>query len=406
MKYFIKQSLCRFFTFSFLCFVFACATVPRTPPDQPIQQQTTEDSSKKNTVQNEIEKKDDKFDERKENTSNSNIASSISTTEKEGKKKGKDIKKDEVKPSITLESTFLSNKNFTSQDDKIQFCQTLNENPQIFNAVSLKSVNSQATTTVKKEIAEPFKAKLDIDNPSLIKDINFIVEYPVRTADASKLSYKTIKADDEGMLSFTPPKSDFAIDGEVKVYVDLLNGNTPSEDARIIREHITDVLKSKLITSFSYKVATGNRRISAAIAILDHDQNGKPNLNENIVANKLFVKMMRSGFARAGLAPFEALAKLEDDSAIINHAKSFFNNAVEYYIFGKSYVTKLEKDANNNWECKVECTLQIWNLKQNQKVLEFKLSRTETAKTQSEATKKARINLGEQEMYNKLLYNL
>ena len=258
---------------------------------------------------------------------------------------------------------------------------------------------------MRKEIDEPFKAKFSIENPSLMKDINFIVEYPVKTASATTFSYASLKADNEGLISFKPPKSDFSIDGEVKVYLDLLQGENLAEDARIINENITDSLKTKIITSFSYKVATGNKRISAAIAILDYDKNGKAILNENIVANRLFVKMMRTGFSRAGLAPFETLAKLEG-VAIINHAKSFFKNAVEYYVFGKSYIKNLEKRENNTWECKVECTLYVWNLKQDKQILEFNLSRTETGKTQGDAIKKARINLGEEEMYNKLLYNL
>lgn len=411
IKQSLKQSLCGTFTLPLLSLIFSCATVPTTHQNQPTKQEITLDSLKKDDEKGKTDDSSANSPIKQEHKGSSRQETKPTTIEekKKGKKKKEDKQQEENKHEnrspITLEKALAEKKNFVSQNDKIQFCQILNENSQIFSSVMLTSLNTQASTTVKKEIAEPFKAKLNIENPSLIKDINFIVEYPVRTAGSSSFSYESVKADDDGVLSFKPPKSDFAIDGEVKVYLDLLNGDTPSEDVHIINENIADSLKTKLITSFSYKVATDKRKISAAIAILDYDKNGKPILNENIVANKLFVKMMQSGFSRAGLAPFEALAKLEG-SAIIQHAKGFFNNAVEYYIFGKSYIKNLEKNANNTWECKIECTLYVWNLKRNQKLLEFNLSRTETAKTADAAIRNARINLGAQEMYNKLLYNL
>ena len=403
--------------------MFSCTTVPSRPENETIKQAGTSGSVEEEETSN--TEASNQLNEKKGNTSNSNLSSDTSlpierstekgeekllTTDekiekKKDKKKKKDEKKEDAIPTLTLKSALTEKRSFASQNDKIQFCKTLNENPQIFNSVMLTSINTQVTTTVKKEIAEPFKAKLDIESPSLIDDISFIVEYPVKTASGFTLSYTSLKANTDGTLLFTPPKSDFSIDGEVKVYLNLLRGDIPAEDARIINENIAESLKTRLITSFSYKVATANRRISAAIAILDYDKNAKPILSENIVANKLFVKMMKTGFSRAGLAPFETLAKL-DGSAIINHAKGFFKNAVDYYIFGKSYITKLEKKENNEWECSVECTLYIWDLKQDKKVLEANLSRSETAKTQGEAIKKARISLGEQEMYHKILYNL
>jgi len=426
-----------------MCAVLGCATTP-TSPQKPIRQESipnenSEDDTREMT-ETELEKNENTSEKTgsvvqkkiSDNTSTKEPPETISanfpiTEEKKGEKKRdknrrnkKDAKKKneqnedrketqtdrkEKKQIITLESILAEKKNFTSQATKVQFCKTLNENSNLFSVLTLSSFNVQATTTVKKEIEEPFKAKLNIDNPDLIKNIKFIVEYPVKTATTSSFSYTSIKAGEDGVLAFTPPKSDFSIDGEVRVYLDILNGDEMQENVQIMNENIAESLKSKLITSFSYKVATDNRRISAAIAILDHDKDGKAILSENIIANKLFVKMMRSGFSRAGLAPFESLDKLQGD-AIIAQAKEFFKNAVEYYIFGKSYITKLEKNEDNTWECKVECILYVWNLKQNKKVLEFNLSRTEKGKSQGDAVRKTRINMGEQEMYNKLLYNL
>ncbi len=312
------------------------------------------------------------------------------------------------KKPITLVSVLSEDRNLASKTERVEFCNFINEHSEVFEEVQFLQINCPPATVANRQVEAPFSAKFEANgalSPSSLKTLQFIVEYPVRSSVEIKNVYERCSADENGVVSFLPPKSAFAIDGEIKIYLNILKGEDLEEDASSIKEHIASNIKDKLCTSFPYRVATNNKRISAAIAILDYDQDRKPNLKDNKVANQLFVRMMKAGYGRAGLAPFEGLAKLSD-AEIIESAKNTFNGVIEYYFYGKTYITSLKKSDDGTWLCEIEGRLEIWNLKQTKKLFEFNLSSVEKGKNQWEAIQNARIALGAKKMYEKILYNL
>lgn len=308
-----------------------------------------------------------------------------------------------VESSETLQSILTGERSFSSKDEKMQFCKLINENKDLFKNIQFEKIDFPPPTASNKQVQKSFSAKFNIEES--FKDLSFIVEYPVRTSSGMKMMYEKQILNDEGIISFTPPPSSFAIDGKIKICLNLFRDENLKENIETIEESIEDELKEKFSISFPYKVATNNRRIAAAIAILDYDQNREPNLKDNKVANKLFVRMMKAGYARSGLAPFESLAKL-NDKEIIENAKATFNGVIEYYFFGKTYITSLKQKEDGMWECKIEGKLEIWNLRQSKKMFSFNLACIENGKNKWEAIQKAQNTLGSEIMFEKILYNL
>jgi|GEM_PF-1140852 len=367
---------------------FSCASVRPLIPITPSEHGRNTSSEEKNETANTEINKEDKTDKSKEDKA--------SSTQSKNKK-----------TPTTLSSLLLEASNIKSKEDILTFCDVINKNKSMFDDVSLKVFTQPSPTTANQDFEEEFCAKLEVANDSLtsnaLSSLNFVAEYTIKTKDASTKEYKKLELKND-TVSFKPPISNVAIDSEIKIYLNPFNSSSLEEDVKIINENIDSEVGRKLCVTFLHKVATPNRRLSMAIAVLDHDQNGKPILKENIVANRLFVKMMRSGFSRTGLAPFEVLANADNDK-IINNAKAFFKGAVEYYIFGKTYMKNVEKNADGAWQAQIESTLYIWNLKTNKKLFEFVFQHTGKGKNQWEATHNARVSLGEDIMYHKILYN-
>lgn len=313
----------------------------------------------------------------------------------------------ESKFPTNLNSLLLEAGSLKSKEEKLLFCDVINKSKSMFDDISLKVFTQPSPTNANQNFEEEFCAKLEVENASIdsnmLSSLGFIAEYTVKTKDSSTKEYKRLQLKD-GVVSFTPPISNVAIDDEIKIYLNPFHDSFLEEDVSLINENIDSDIRERLSATFLHRVATLNRRLSMAIAILDYDQNGKPVLKENIVANRLFVKMMRSGFSRTGLAPFEALASIKDN-AIVDHAKTFFKGAVEYYIFGKTYIKNVEKDIEGAWQSQIEATLFIWNLKTDKKLFEFKLEHSAKGKNQWEAIRNARVSLGEEIMFHKILYN-
>ena len=311
---------------------------------------------------------------------------------------------EKVEP-ITLQKLIKEKKTFTLKDEKLQFCQTVNENQNLFDSLELKKISFPNSTSADQPFNQDFTLKVELHDKDLIKNMEFIVEYPVKKDGSIVYNYEKLTANENEEVSFKAPKSAQSIDSNLTISVNLLKTDDLKEDMLIFNENVKEELKNKLKVSFDYKVSTPNRRVSAAIAILDYDQNQKALLQDNKVANRLFVKMMRQGFSRTGLAPFASLAKL-DDALIVEDAKRFFNGSIDYYIYGKTYIKSIEKDSNGMWICNITGSLCVWNLKQNKKVFECNVTNTGKSKTKEDAILKARTALGEESMYNKILYNL
>ena len=332
-----------------------------------------------------------------------NVINDSSTVELE---QNKTLPLEKVKevPPLTLKSILEKTNDFSPSNTKLQYCNFINENTSLFENCSLMPVSSPEPTNANREFKSPFIAQINIEDMSFVQDLEFIVAYPEHKNGGTSLSYEKLKADEKGYLSFTSPKSAFAIDGSLIICLNLLKTDNLEEDFALINKNISEVVKSKTTASFDYKVATTNRRLSSAIAILDYENN-RPILNENTTSKHLLMQMMKTGFSRTGLASFAELAS-GNETAIIENAKRTFNGAVELYLFGRTYIKNVEKLDDGSWKVEIQGNLNIWNLKQNKKVMSFDVTHSTTGKTQREAILKARRVFGEELLFKKILYNL
>ena len=95
-----------------------------------------------------------------------------------------------------------------------------------------------------------------------------------------------------------------------------------------------------------------------------------------------------------------------NEKEIIERAKETFNGAVELYLYGKTYITKVEKLEDSTWKVELQGNLNVWNLKQNKKITVFNLTYSSIGKNQNDAIFKARRAFGEELLFQKILYNL
>ena len=319
--------------------------------------------------------------------------------------KTKPVQKVKEVPPLTLKSILEKTNDFSDKNAKLKYCSFINENANLFESLTLTPSLIPTPTNANKDFKSPFVAQINIEDFSLLKDLEFIVAYPVHKDGKITLAYEKAITDEKGYVSFTSPKSAFAIDNVLTIAINFLKTDNLEEDFSIINANISEELKVRIIANFDYKVATANRRLSSAIAILDYEQNKRPILNENTTSKHLLMQMMKNGFSRTGLASFAELAN-SNESKIIENAKETFNGAVELYLYGKTYITNVEHLEDGSWEAKIQGTLNIWNLKKNKKITSFDLTYSSVGKTQRDAILKARRIFGEELLFQKILYNL
>ena len=326
----------------------------------------------------------------------------VAIEEKNTKKPLEKVK--EVAP-ITLKSILEKTNDFPSIDAKLKYSSFINENASLFENITLLASSTPASTTANKDFSNAFIAQVHMQDFSLLENMEFIVAYPVHKNGKLELTYEKITADEKGYISFKSPKSAFAIDSSLTIVLNLFKSENLEEDFNLTNKDINEGLRNKITATFNYKVATANRRFSSAIAILDYEANNRPILNENTSSKHLLMQLMRNGFSRTGLASFAELAN-GSENTIVENAKKTFNGAVELYLYGKTYITKVERLEDGSWEVQIKGFLNIWNLKQNKKVMSFDLTHSVNAKTQREAILKARRVFGEELLFQKILYNL
>lgn len=317
----------------------------------------------------------------------------------------KPIQKVKEVPPLTLKSILEKKNDFSHEDAKLQYCSFINENANLFESLTLTPSLIPTPTNANKDFKSPFVAQINIEDFSLLKDLEFIVAYPVHKDGKITTAYEKAISDEKGYVSFTSPKSAFAVDSVLTIAVNFLKTDNLEEDFYIINKCISEEIKVRIIANFDYKVATANRRLSSAIAILDYEQNKRPILNENTTSKHLLMKMMNNGFARTGLASFAELAN-SNENKIIENAKETFNGAVELYFYGKTYITRVEHLEDGSWEAEIQGILNVWNLKKNKKIASFDLKYSSVEKTQRNAILKARRVFGEDLLFQKILYNL
>ena len=317
----------------------------------------------------------------------------------------KPIEKVKEIPPITLKSILEKANDFSHTDAKLKYCAFINENAKLFEKMTLRQSSTPAPTTANRDFNAPFIAQINMEDMSSIKDLDFIVAYPVSKNGSQSIYYEKLKANEEGYVSFISPKSAFAIDGSLNICLNLFKTDNLEEDFNLINKNIDEELKNKITTSFDYKVATANRRLSSAIAILDYEQDKHPILNENTTSKHLLMQLMKNGFSRTGLASFAELANTNENQ-LIENAKKTFNGSVELYMYGKTHITKIERLEDGKWMAEIKGTLNIWNLRQNKKITSFDLAYSTIGNTQRDAISKARRAFGEEVLFQKILYNL
>jgi len=308
-------------------------------------------------------------------------------------------------PPLTLKTILEKKNDFSIAEAKTQYCSFINENTSLFDNFTLTPYSIPTPTNANKDFEKPFTAQISMEDMSFAKDLEFIVAYPTRKNGELVISYERIQADEAGYVLFTSPKSPFAIDSSLTIVLNLFKTNNLEEDFNLTNKSINEQVKNRITVSFDYKVATANRRLSSAIAILDYDQNKRPILTENTTSKYLLMQSMKNGFSRTGLAPFAELAK-GNEKEIIERAKETFNGAVELYLYGKTYITKVEKLEDGTWKVELQGNLNVWNLKQNKKITVFNLTYSSIGKNQNDAIFKARRAFGEELLFQKILYNL
>lgn len=310
----------------------------------------------------------------------------------------------EVAP-LTLKSILEKTNDFSFANAKTQYCHFINENVSLFESLTLIPSSIPPSTVANRDFKGPFVAQINMEDMSFVKNLEFIVAYPVHKNGKIEISYEKLKADEKGYVSFTSPKSAFAIDGTLTIALNLFRTDDLQQDFSLINKSISEELKVRILVTFDYKIATANRRLSSAIAILDYEQNKRPILNENTTSKHLLMQLMKNGFSRTGLASFAELANVNENT-IIENAKKTFNGAVELYLYGKTYITKVERLEDDSWVAELQGVFNIWNLRLNKKITTFDLTYSSTGKTQRDAILKVRRAFGEELLFQKILYNL
>ncbi|MGP1438678.1 MAG: hypothetical protein ACTTKH_06360 [Treponema sp.] len=333
------------------------------------------------------------------------VNSNESVVEENKKTKKQSLEKVKEVTPLTLKTILEKKNDFSFTNAKIQFCHFINENASLFESLTLIPSSIPAPTNANKDFKSSFVAQINMEDLSVLKDLEFIVAYPINKNGEVVLAYEKLVADEAGYVSFVAPKSAFAIDGSLNIVLNLFKTDTLEEDFNLINKSINEEVRNRITASFDYKIATGNRRFSSAIAILDYEQDKKPIVNENTSSKHLLMQLMKNGFSRTGLASFAELANV-NEMEIVENAKKTFNGAVELYLYGKTYITKVARLADGSWEAEIQGFLNIWNLRQNKKVTAFDLTYSSIGKTQRDAILKARRAFGEELLFQKILYNL
>lgn len=310
----------------------------------------------------------------------------------------------EVAP-ITLKTILEKQNDFSHANAKLQYCHFINENANLFETLTLTPSSIPSSTNANRDFKSPFVAQITMEDMSFLKKLEFIVAYPVYKNGDLATFYEKLEADEEGYISFVSPKSAFAIDGSLTIMLNLFKTDNLEEDFKLTNKNINDEVKNRITASFDYKIATANRRLSSAIAILDYEKNKRPILNENTTSKHLLMQLMKNGFSRTGLASFAELANANENT-IIGNAKNTFNGAVELYLYGRTYITRIEHLEDGTWVAEIQGFLNIWNLRLNEKLASFDLTYSSVGRTERDAILKARRSFGEEVLFQKILYNL
>ncbi|MGI5074836.1 hypothetical protein E4N71_05175 [Treponema vincentii] len=266
----------------------------------------------------------------------------------------------------------------------------------LLDAISIEAVSRPAPVNAGSPFTEPFAARVVVTAPEKqfpLDNYPITVLYP-SSGTGSSLKTELIRTDAEGFLYFTPPTPERACDGTLFFCLYPARKNTA----------LTSDAADNLSVSFSYKVATMEKRIPTIISILDYDENNNPVFSSNITATSLLTGLMKRGFSRIGLDEYRELAG-SDEAAVIRAAQVKIGTAVDRFIFGKTYIT-VETAEDGTFTCTIRADISIWNFKQAQKINRFTFEHTAEAKTKAQAISLARTDLGETVIAETFSYSL
>lgn len=299
-------------------------------------------------------------------------------------------------------------------EEKKSFCSFLNEHPQLFENILIEKISVPAPAQAGKPFEKQFEIAVFLksgETKEPLKNTGFLIEYPESSGNGNRRLFAKTKSGENGVVSFSAPVQNSAIDSVLIMYADFLGaansdfeGMVP-ETAGILKETLNDGIKKNISAEFEYKVATSKKAVTTTIAVLDFDQNNIPLHSENTTAVYLLRGLMQRKFLRTGLDEYRELAKT-DDNITVTAARKKFNGLVERFIYGRTKILKIEKEENGTWSCSIEGTVCVWDFKTDRKTNEFKASYFSTGKTKNEAFFNARAKLGETILADKILYGL
>ena len=266
----------------------------------------------------------------------------------------------------------------------------------LLDAISIEAVSRPAPVNAGSPFTEPFAARVVVTAPEKqfpLDNYPITVLYP-SSGTGSSLKTELIRTDAEGFLYFTPPTPERACDGTLFFCLYPARKNTA----------LTSDAADNLSVSFSYKVATTEKRIPTIIAILDYDENNQPVYSHNITATRLLAGLMKQGFGRIGLDEYRELAE-SDETAVIRAAQAKIGNSVDRFIFGKTFIT-LDTAKEDSVACTIRAEISVWDFKQALKTNRFTFEYTAEAKTKTQAITLARSRLGESVIVESFKYNL
>lgn len=282
--------------------------------------------------------------------------------------------------------------NFQNSPPNMALTEARNQN--FFKSVKIEIVSSLEKTISGVVFKNPAAARFYFLEGSVKKPIvgAFVtVCYPEKDCEKIITSYKTLKTDKNGFLSFKLPVFDSPLFSEVKFILQIFSKNSkaPVELKLLTKEELESVS-----VSFPCKVGGKKRNgLKASISIADFNENGSC-FSRNMVSSTLMKELMCRRYFWVGNYESGILKnKNRSFEDVLLRAKKDFSSNVKDFIFGRAEIISLKKD-DTCCEATCQAKIKVWDMLTDTLRTEFTCKTTATGNSPAQATMNSREKLG------------
>ncbi len=180
----------------------------------------------------------------------------------------------------------------------------------------LEAGAAPAQVRTGQEFSSPFSATVIHEAAGTpAEGIIVTVSYPEgRLNDDVTFATTTLTTDGQGLVTFTPPSTDFTCDSQITFSVESKTGT-----------------KS---VSVPYKVRTDRHNKGGTISIVDYTKDGTPVRDNSRSASALLTAFLRNGFSNVGLIDFVNEIHSGNQQRVYQAAKDILGNGSNFFVYG------------------------------------------------------------------------